>query len=68
MGALSFEVDDDVSIFVNNMLVPKQQLKKYRLKPGVHKVRMVKEGFQPIENEIQVKAGKTTQIRAKGGA
>lgn len=67
-GYLSFEVDDDVDIFIAGKRIPRAQLKKVRLKPGVHKVKMVKAGFDPINNEMEVRAGKTTTIRAKGGA
>jgi serine/threonine protein kinase len=68
MGTLSFDVDEDVEIFVNNTMIPRDQLKSYQIKAGTHNVRMVKEGFDPISNEIEVRAGQTTKIRARGGA
>lgn len=67
MGKLSFSVDDDVEIFVDGKLLSKAQMELYSIPSGSHKVKMVKKGFLPIENEIFVKQGKTTTIRAKGG-
>ncbi len=68
LGTLTFEVDDDVDIFVDGKKVPRQQLENFKVKPGMHQFKMIKAGFDPIDNEIEVKAGKTTTIRAKGGA
>ncbi len=66
LGVLSFEVDDDVEIFVDGEKVKTSELEAFKVKPGTHKVKMVKEGYLPIENEIFVKKDKTTTIRAKG--
>ena len=68
MGALSFDVDDDVNIYVDGKFIPKKQLKNFKIKAGLRRVRMVKEGFDPIINKIKVQPGKTTKIRARGGA
>ena len=68
LGTLSFDVDEDVDIFIDGKQIPREQLMNFKVKPGVHKVKMIKAGFDPINNEIEVKANKTTTIRARGGA
>ncbi len=67
-GFVSFDVDDDVKISVNGKEIPRDQLKLLKLKKGIHKIRMEKSGFDPINNQIEIKPGETTTIRARGGA
>lgn len=62
VGALSFVAESDVTIFVNGILVPKAKWKKYSLSPGPKTIKLVKEGFEPIENAVVVESGKTTVI------
>ncbi len=32
--------------------------------PGVHKVEMIMDGFDPVANEVEVSDGQTTTVRA----
>ena len=65
-GTLSFEVPDDVSVYVRNELVPRERLRRYRIAPGQYPMRIEKEGFLPIEGQVDVKAGRVSVIRAGG--
>lgn len=65
-GTLSFEVPDDVSVYVRNELVPRDKLRRYRIAPGQYPMRIEKEGFLPIEGQVDVKAGRVSVIRAGG--
>lgn len=65
-GTLSFEVPDDVSVYVRNELVPRDRLRRYRIAPGQYPMRIEKEGFLPIEGQVDVKAGRVSVIRAGG--
>lgn len=67
MGSIKFLVDDDVSVYVDGVKVSENKLHKFKVKAGDRKVKMVKEGFMPIENTVKVRANKTTTINARGG-
>lgn len=65
-GTLSFEVPDDVQVYVGDVLVPRNELSAYKIAAGRYPMRMVKEGFLPIESTVIVKAGRVAVIRAGG--
>ncbi len=65
-GTLSFEVPNDVSVYVRNELVPPNQLRHYRIAPGRYPMRIERAGFLPIEGQVNVKAGRVSVIRAGG--
>jgi serine/threonine protein kinase len=65
-GAVRFELPPDVSAFVNQVKVPSSQLKKYVLPEGKYQIRLVKEGYLPIDNVVDVKQGRTAVVRAGG--
>jgi len=66
MGTLNFEADDDVSIFVNEHFVPHKQWSHYLTSGGVKLIKMIKQGFLPIESTVTVVPDKVTFINARG--
>jgi serine/threonine protein kinase len=66
-GFISFEIPEDVKVFVDGTEVPKLSLNKWRVKPGPHSLRLVREGFEPIRGEVYVKDGEISVVRVGGG-
>jgi serine/threonine protein kinase len=62
-GSIKFDVDPDVDVFVNGFKVSANE--ELPIAAGVHKLRLLKRGFDPIENTVTVKAGKTSLIRVR---
>tara|TARA_Y100000031_G_C8055439_1_gene308132 strand:- start:62 stop:721 length:660 start_codon:yes stop_codon:yes gene_type:complete len=65
-GFINFELPPGVKVYVDNILVPERSLHKYKLKAGKHKVRFEKEGFDPINGSVDVKANNTSIVRIGG--
>lgn len=65
-GTLKFEVPDDVEVFVANERVPRERLANFTIAPGKYPMRMVKEGYLPIESVVDVKSGRVAVIRTGG--
>lgn len=63
-GFLRFDIPADVDVYVDGQLVPKDKLKNFATTPGEKNIRMVKEGFLPIDSKLTVRDGKTSTIRA----
>lgn len=63
-GYLNFEIPADVDVYVDNQFVPKDKRAKFATTPGEKNIRMVKEGFLPIDSKLTVRDGKTSTIRA----
>lgn len=66
LGAIKLIVSDEVDVFVGGQFVPPNKREHYALEPGKHLVKLVKEGFLPIENTVNVTAGKTAVINVGG--
>lgn len=66
LGSIQFDVDPDVSIFVDDKFIPQAQWDHLPIEVGEHQVRMVKEGFVPIDQMIQVTGERPSVIRARG--
>ena len=66
-GAIKFLADYDVQIYVDDKLVPSDLWDSYKTAPGGHTVKLVKAGFLPIENQVQVTKNNTVTINARGG-
>lgn len=64
VGYLAFELPDDVQVFVDAKLAPREMMRRFPAKPGTRDIRMVKEGFLPIDSQILVKPGATAKVRA----
>ncbi len=64
-GWAQFEVEDDVTVFVDGTMVPRSRLSHYRLTEGTHTVKLVKRGYMPISNDIKIRSGKITVVKAK---
>ena len=67
LGTLRVLADPDVRVFVNGSGVNPKELENYRIKSGRHTLRMEKNGFDPIEQKIVVRSGRTTTINARAG-
>jgi serine/threonine protein kinase len=65
-GTLKFEVPEDVEVFVANERVPRERLANFTIAPGKYPMRMVKEGYLPIESTVDVKSGRVAVIRTGG--
>ena len=66
-GWIRVEADPDVEIFVDGKFIPQSRWGRITVKPGTRALRMVKQGFLPIENKIEVRANQTAVVKAKGG-
>ncbi len=66
-GAIKFLADYDVQIYVDDKIVPSDLWDSFKTSPGGHTVKLVKAGFLPIQNQIQVTKNKTITINARGG-
>lgn len=66
-GFVSFLIPEGVEAFVAGVKIPAHQLKKFPLRPGTHKIELIKEGFLPIQGEVKIKANKTSIVNAQGG-
>ena len=63
MGFIRFEVPDDIKIVVDGTEVPKSSLGRWRVAPGTHRLRMLREGYTPIEGEVHVKENDVSVVR-----
>lgn len=64
-GFIRFNLDPDITVFINGHFASKAHFEKIALKPGYHQIRLLKPGFAPIDSNIDIKAGETTTINAK---
>jgi serine/threonine protein kinase len=64
-GWLQVDADDDVTVFVDNKQIPQRLWARIPVEAGTRRLRLVKAGFLPIENEIEVKANKVAVVKAK---
>lgn len=65
LGQLVFEADPDVDIYVDGKLVSPTAWSAYETPIGERKIRLVKAGFDPIDNTVEVKEGQKTVVRAR---
>lgn len=65
LGRLVFEADQDVDIYVDGKFVSPTAWASYEAPAGKRNVRLVKAGFEPIENIVDVKPSQATVVRAK---
>lgn len=65
-GILEFDVPDDVDIFVGGRFIKSSERNSLRIEAGKHLVKMVKEGFLPVENTVTVRPGGTSVVRVGG--
>lgn len=65
-GALAFYVPEDVDVFVGGQYISPLKRKKLSVAAGKHLVKMVKDGFMPIENTVLVREGRTAVVRVGG--
>lgn len=66
-GFIRVIADDDVTLFLDGAEVPRARWNKIPADPGRRRIKLVKEGFLPIENVIRVSAGKIAVVNTKGG-
>ncbi len=66
LGWIKVLADEDVRVLLDGAEVPRSQWNKIPADPGRRRIRLVKEGFLPIENVIRVSNGKTAVVNAKG--
>lgn len=62
-GFIKFEVPNDVNVTVDGSEVPKEFLTHWEVRPGTHRIQMLREGFAPIAGEVYVKDGETSVVR-----
>jgi|GEM_PF-6264149 len=65
-GWIKVMADEDVRVLLDGAEVPRAQWNKIPADAGRRRIRLVKEGFLPIENVIRVSPGKTAVVNAKG--
>ncbi len=65
-GTIKFIVSEDVDVFVGGQFVSPSRRRNYTIAPGKHLVKLVKDGFVPIENTVTVTAGKASVINVGG--
>jgi hypothetical protein len=65
-GFLNLQVPNEVDVFVGGRYIPVDQREKLKLETGKHLVKMVMDGYLPIENTVTVKPGKITLVKAGG--
>lgn len=63
IGHIRFEVPDDIKVLVDGTEVPKHSLNRWRVSPGTHRLRMIREGYSPIEGEVHVKENDVSVVR-----
>jgi tRNA A-37 threonylcarbamoyl transferase component Bud32 len=68
LGWIRVAADNDVRLYLDGAEIPRAQWNHIPADPGQRRLKLVKEGFLPIENVIPVRAGKTAVVNAKGGA
>jgi len=62
-GILKIETIPWADVHVDGKAVKGKELKNIKLKPGVHKITLSRDGYKPVEKRVKIKGGKTTQIR-----
>ena len=67
VGWIKVYADPDVTLYLDNRLVPQDSWDRIEAKPGLRQLKLVKEGFLPIVNSIEVKANKTAVVKARSG-
>lgn len=63
-GRIRFQVPGSVKIYLDGQLVDHTRQPVQRLKVGTYDLKMVQEGYLPIENSVKVKAEKEIVVRA----
>lgn len=66
-GWIKVIADDDVRLLLDGAEVPRARWNRIPADPGRRRIRLIKEGFLPIENIIRVSPGKTAVVNTKGG-
>ncbi len=64
-GWIKVLADDDVKVLLDGAEVPRSRWSRIPADPGNRRIRLIKEGFLPIENVIRVINGRTAVINAK---
>jgi serine/threonine protein kinase len=62
-GFIRFEVPEDIKVFVDGSEVPRSMMSRWSVTPGTHRLRMVREGYQPIEGQVHVKPQDVSVVR-----
>lgn len=68
IGWIKVFADPDVQLFLDEKLVPQEKWDRIEASAGLRNLKLVKEGFLPIVNAIEVKAGKVVVVKARGGS
>lgn len=63
VGYIRFEVPEDIKVSVDGTEVPKNSLHRWRVSPGPHRLRMTREGYNPIDGEVHVKRDDVSVVR-----
>ena len=67
-GFLSVPANGDLAgagVYIDNSLIGKTPINKYKVANGSHKVRIVKDMYKAIEGEVVVKEGEVTEFAPK---
>lgn len=67
LGALRILTDADVQVFVDGRELTRAEAENYKVKPGRHRLKLVKAGFDPIEQPVTVRSGRTATVNARAG-
>jgi hypothetical protein len=64
-GWIQVEADEDVRVFVDENEIPRTDWKRIPVNTGKRSLRLIKSGFLPIENVIDVRPNKVAVVKAK---
>lgn len=66
MGRLQFHLPPDVQVFVDSNRIM-DIAEPVTLSSGLHAIKLVRAGYEPVESDVEVRAGRTTVVNGRGG-
>lgn len=68
VGWIKVYADPEVQVFLDDQAIPQERWDRIQAAPGLRQLKLVKAGYLPIVNRIEVKANKTAVVKARGGS
>lgn len=68
VGWIKVYADPEVQVFLDDQAIPQERWDRIQASPGMRQLKLVKAGYLPIVNQIEVKANKTAVVKARGGS
>lgn len=66
-GWIKVHADPEVQVFLDGRLIPLERWDRIEATAGSRQLKLLKDGYLPIVNQIDVKANKIAVVKARGG-